>query len=134
MKKFLKVSLLLFALLALAACGGGGSDEIIMDEPMPSGGEDAILVELEFTAEVIVPDEITIPADTDILFVVFNSDVEAGDMNEDHNLVGPEIGLREILVVPGQTARRIWHSYDVPGTYRVGCTIHPWIIMTFIIE
>jgi plastocyanin len=66
--------------------------------------------------------------------VVYNSDTQEGDLNEDHNLVGPDIGLREIIVVPGQTVRRVWHTSDTPGEYWVGCTIHPWIAMTIIVE
>jgi plastocyanin len=104
-----------------------------MDEPMPRGGEKAFLVELEFSAEEIIPNHITIPAGEKILFVVYNSDT-SGDMNEDHNLVSPDLGLREILVVPGQTVRRIWDGYDEPGTYKVGCTIHPWIVMEITVE
>jgi len=136
MKKYVSVLILLFVALILAACGGGGNagDEVIMDEPVPPGAEGAMVVELEFTVDEIVPDKITIPADTDILFVIHNSDTKEGDLNEDHNLVEPEIGLQEILVMPGQTVRRLWHSYDKPGEYRVGCTIHPWINMTFVIE
>ncbi|MBL7164772.1 MAG: hypothetical protein ISS57_19465, partial [Anaerolineales bacterium] len=80
MKKNLLTTFLLIAAVSLVACGGGGdSDEIIMDEPMPRGGEDAFLVELEFNAEEIVPDKITIPAGEKILFVVYNSDTEEGD-------------------------------------------------------
>ena len=135
MKRMFLISMMLLASFMLAACGGGGgSDEIIMDEPMPAGAEDAFVVELEFTAEVIVPDKITIPAGQEILFVVYNSDTGEGDMNEDHNLVGPELGLREIIVVPGQTVRRLWDGYDEPGTYTVGCTIHPWILMEITVE
>jgi len=135
MKKFLLTAFLLSATVILVACGGGGgSDEIIMDEPVPNGAEDAFLVELEFSAEEIIPYQITVPAGEKIYFVVYNSDTEEGDMNEDHNLVGPDLGLREILVVPGQTVRRIWDGYDVPGTYKVGCTIHPWITMEITVE
>ena len=135
MKKILLTALLLAATVILVACGGGGqSDEIIMDEPVPKGADDAFLVELEFTAEEIVPNHITIPAGEKIYFVVYNSDTAEGDMNEDHNLVSPDLGLREILVVPGQTVRRIWEGYDTPGTYKVGCTIHPWIVMEITVE
>lgn len=135
MKKVFLISMMVLSGILLAACGGGGGgDEIIMDEPMPAGAEDAFLVELEFTAEEIVPNKITIPAGQEILFVVYNSDTKEGDLNEDHNLVGPDLGLREILVVPGQTVRRLWDGYDDPGTYTVGCTIHPWIIMEITVE
>lgn len=135
MKKCLSILALLLLMLALAACGGkNADDEIVMDEPVPPGGENAFAVELEFSADTIVPNSVTIPADTDVLFVIYNSDTQEGDLNEDHNLVGPDIGLQEILVAPGQTVRRLWHSYDQPGEYRVGCTIHPWIDMTFVIE
>ena len=136
MKKAIYIFWAILVVLIIAACGGNNAVEsdAIMDEPVPPGAENAVVVELEFTADEIIPNKITIPADTDILFVIYNSDTKQGDINEDHNLVGPEIGLNEILVVPGQTVRRLWHSYDVPGEYRVGCTIHPWIDMTIVIE
>ena len=136
MKKAIYIFLAILVILIIAACSGNNAVEsdAIMDEPVPPGAENAVVVELEFTADEIIPNTITIPADTDILFVIHNSDTKQGDINEDHNLVGPEIGLNEILVVPGQTVRRLWHSYDVPGEYRVGCTIHPWIDMTIVIE
>jgi hypothetical protein len=135
MKKYLLLLGLILLTLSIVACGGDGNgDEIIMDEPVPSGAEDYLKIELEFSADDIVPDRVVVPADTDVLFVVYNSDTEEGDLNEDHNLVGPDIGLREILVVPGQTVRRIWHTPDEPGEYGVGCTIHPWINMNFVVE
>jgi plastocyanin len=133
MKNALMLLTALLIVLMISACGGGGgSDEIVMDEPVPAGAENFTKIELEFTADVIIPDTITVLADTDILFVITNSDTV--DLNEDHNLVGPDIGLQEILVAPGQTVRRVWHTHDVPGEYRVGCTIHPWIDMTIIVE
>jgi hypothetical protein len=134
MKRLVITSSLLIIAIILSACGGGKSEEIIMDEPIPPGGENAYKVELEFSADEIIPNIVTIPADTDILLVIYNSDTKPGDLNEDHNLVGPDIGLNEIIVRPGQTVRRLWHSYDVPGEYRIGCTIHPWIDMTIIIQ
>jgi len=136
MKKWFLFLLTLLIVASLGACGGNGgdSDEAIMDEPVPEGAENAMVVELEFTVDEIIPASVTIPADTDVLFVIYNSDTKEGDLNEDHNLVAPDIGLQEILVMPGQTVRRLWHSYDVPGEYRVGCTIHPWIDMTLVIE
>jgi len=136
MKKTGSVIVALLAILALVACGGGngGSGETVMDEPVPAGAENLMVVELEFSADTIVPNEVTVPANTDILFVIYNSDTKEGDLNEDHNLVAPEIGLAEILVLPGQTVRRVWHTHGTPGTYRVGCTIHPWIDMVLNIE
>ena len=136
MKKYCFILVSILVALALVACGGGNdaADEVIMDEPVPAGAEDAQVVELEFTVDEIVPNTVTIPADSDVLFVIYNSDTKEGDLNEDHNLVAPDIGLQEILVVPGQTVRRVWHSYDQPGEYRIGCTIHPWIDMTVVIE
>jgi plastocyanin len=136
MKNNIFVTILFLLALILSACGdgGGGGDDIIMDEPVPAGAEDAMVVELEFTSDEIIPDTISIPAGQKVLFVIYNSDIEEGGLNEDHNLVAPDIGLREILVVPGQTVRRLWTAYDVAGEYRAGCTIHPWITMTIIIE
>lgn len=131
MKKYLFVWFLVITTLVLVGCGSrNAGDEVIMDEPVPAGAEDALMVELEFSAEEIIPNKVTIPAGKEVLFVVYNSDTEPGDLNEDHNLVAPDIGLKEILVVPGQTARRLWDGYDVPGEYRAGCTIHSWIDMT----
>lgn len=133
MKKLLYILAVLLLAAVLTACSsGGGGEEIIMDEPVPAGAEDAMVIELDFTADEIIPETVTIPAGEKVLFVITNTDTV--DLNEDHNLVGPDIGLQEILVVPGQTARRLWTAYDVPGEYRVGCTIHPWIDMTIIIE
>ena len=131
-KLFVLFVLLAVVVLSLAACGGGSpaGDEIVMDEPVPAGAEDAMLVELEFTVDEIVPNHVSIPAGQDVLFVIYNSDTEEGDLNEDHNLVAPDIGLQEMLVVPGQTIRRTWTAYDQPGEYRAGCTIHSWIDMT----
>ena len=126
--------ILLVVVLALTGCNSGNnaSEEIVMDEPVPAGAEDALVVELDFTADVSIPATFTIPVGQKVLFVISNSDTV--ELNEDHNLVGPEIGLREIIVVPGQTVRRLWDGYDVAGEYRVGCTIHPWIDMTLIFE
>jgi len=134
MKKYLLFVAALLMVLMLSACGGGDSDEVVMDEPVPAGAENLMKIELEFSADEIIPNTVTIPADTDVLFVIYNSDSQEGDLNEDHNLVAPDIGLQEILVVPGQTVRRVWHSYDEAGEYRAGCTIHSWIDMTLIIE
>jgi plastocyanin len=136
MKKTITISMLLLAgFMLLAACGGGGGgDEIIIDEPVPAGAEDAMVIELEFTVDEIIPHTVTIPAGQKVLFVIYNSDTKEGDLNEDHNLVAPDIGLQEMIVLPGQIIRRLWTAYDVPGEYRAGCTIHSWIDMTIVIE
>lgn len=132
MKKNVYVSIVALLLVALLSACGGAAEEIIMDEPVPAGAEGLMVIELNFTADEIFPTTVTVPANTEVLFVISNSDTV--ELNEDHNLVGPEIGLQEIIVVPGQTVRRIWTTYDQPGEYRVGCTIHPWIDMTIVIE
>jgi len=134
MRKAIIILIVFLVGFLLAACGGSNEEDVVMDEPMPAGAENAFLVELEFTEDEIIPAEVTIPAGQEILFVITNSDTKEGGLNEDHNLVAPEIGLKEILVVPGQTVRRLWKSYDQPGAYRVGCTIHPWIVMEITIE
>jgi len=134
MKKAIIILIVLLVGFMLTACGGDNEEDVVMDEPMPAGAENAFLVELEFTEDEIIPNHITIPAGQEILFVIKNSDTKEGGLNEDHNLVAPEIGLKEILVVPGQTVRRLWKSYGEPGTYRAGCTIHPWIVMEITIE
>lgn len=135
MKKTIWAYVLFIAALALAGCGGQqATPELVMDEPVPPGAEDAVVVELEFTADEIIPKEVTIPANTKVLFVIYNSDDKAGDLNEDHNLVAPDVGLKEIVVVPGQTVRRLWDGYGTPGQYRLGCTIHSWIDMTLIVK
>ena len=136
MKRIFLISILLLASFLLVACGNSdaGSGEIVMDEPVPAGAEDAMVVELEFTVDEIIPNTVTIPAGQEVLFVIYNSDTKEGDLNEDHNLVAPEIGMKEMIVIPGQTIRRTWKAYDQPGEYRAGCTIHSWIDMTIVIE
>jgi len=136
MKKMFLISMLLLVSFMLAACGdkGNGSGEVVMDEPVPSGAEDAMVVDLEFTVDEIIPNTVNIPAGQKVLFVIHNSDTKPGDLNEDHNLVAPDINMKEMIVVPGQTIRRLWTAYDVPGEYRAGCTIHSWIDMTIVIE
>jgi len=135
MQKATLIFLLWVIPLALAGCGGKPAEpQVVMDEPVPPGAEDAIVVELEFTADEIIPKEVTIPANKKVLFVIYNSDTKPGDKHEDHNLVAPDIGLKEILVVSGQTVRRLWEGYGTPGEYRLGCTIHSWIDMTLVVK
>lgn len=135
MKKLIFVALLIFSMAALAACGGGTSggavpgEDYIVDEPMPSGAEDARKIELDFTPETIKPNEVTMKAGEKILFVIANTDEE-----EEHNFLDPNAELKEILVHPGQTVRRLWTAPTEPGVYEPNCAIHPWIRMTFIVE
>lgn len=131
MKKFhLFAGVALLALLS--ACGtASNGGEIVMDEPVPAGAENLMVVELEFTMDEIIPNTVTLPANTEVLFVITNTDSE---LAEDHNLVAPEIGLNEMIVVAGQTIRRTWTTFSEAGEYRAGCTIHPWIDMTIVIE
>ena len=134
MKKFVLIGLLLLSIFALAACGGGNGgaypdEDYVMDEPMPSGAEDAHKIELVFTPETINPNEVKMKAGEEVLFVIKNTDEE-----EDHNFLDPDGGLDEILVHPGQTVRRLWTAPDKPGVYEPNCAIHPWIRMTFVVE
>ncbi|GEM_PF-720647 len=134
-KKYIFTTALFLFALILSACGNSdGGGDIVMDEPVPAGAEDAMVIELEFTQDEIVPNRVAVPAGQKVLFVIYNSDTKTGDLNEDHNLVAPDIELQEMLVIPGQTIRRLWDGYDVPGEYRAGCTIHSWIDMTIVIE
>lgn len=134
MKKVILSALVLAFLLAVAGCGGsgggGGQEEsYVMDEPMPAGAEGAHQIDLTFTKYDIDPDEITVKAGEKVLFVIENVD----DV-EDHNMVGSDINVKEMMVHPGQTVRRLWTAYDQPGEYVIGCTIHPEIRMKVMIE
>jgi hypothetical protein len=42
--------------------------------------------------------------------------------------------IKEILVTPGQTVRRLWMPPAKPGEYAAGCTIHPDIRMKFTLQ
>ncbi len=114
--------------LLMAACGPS-KPAVVMDEPMPAGAEGAQVVELQFTPTDIKPDKVTIKAGQKVLFVIKNTDTK-----EDHNLVSPDLAIKEILVVPGQTARRLWTPPTKPGEYPAGCTIHPDIRMKFTLQ
>lgn len=125
------VSLALLLLFALIGCGSGGSSggPIVMDEPVPAGAEGAHIVELTFSPEDIKPDTIALKAGEKVLFVIKNTDPK-----EDHNLVGTDVSLKEIIVHPGQTVRRLWTASSKNGNFAVGCTIHPEIRMKFNIQ
>ncbi|MBI4786012.1 MAG: cupredoxin domain-containing protein [Chloroflexi bacterium] len=109
--------------LALVACGGG-QQPVVMDEPVPAGAEGAQIVELTFTSTEIMPDKVNIKPGAKVLFVIKNTDKQ-----DDHNLVGQDVGLKEIIVKPGQTVRRLWSAPSKTGEFAIGCTIHPEIRM-----
>ncbi len=118
------------ALLAVACSGGGSSGgAVVMDEPVPAGAEGAQIVNLEFSPTDIKPALVEVKAGAKVLFVIKNTDTK-----DDHNLVGADINLKEILVVPGQTVRRLWTAPNKTGEFPAGCTIHPEIRMKFNIK
>lgn len=121
---FLVIILVIIALSSVAC--GGGQAPVVMDEPVPAGAEGAKIVELTFSSADITPDKVSIKAGGKVLFVIKNTDKQ-----DDHNLVGTDIGLKEILVKPGQTVRRLWTAPAKTGEFPSGCTIHPEIRMKF---
>lgn len=136
MKQTLLLLLALGALVALAACSGGSTGlrpgvDYVVDEPVPGGAENARQIELVFSADDIKPNSVTMKAGEKVLFVIKNTDLEK---KEDHNFLSREAGLSEILVHPGQTARRLWTASSKPATYEPSCTIHPWIRMSFVVQ
>ncbi|HHW06891.1 MAG TPA: hypothetical protein GXX34_05070 [Clostridia bacterium] len=139
MKRLLVLLLCLLVALTMTACGGGNQDEVadapeagvdyVLDEPVPEGAEDARVIELEFTPQTIIPNEVTMKTGEKILFVIKNTDPDG-----EHNFLDAASGLPEILVYPSQTVRRLWTAPTTPGEYEPTCTIHPWIKMKFIVE
>ncbi len=130
MREWISLIVLVLVGLLLVACGGSGSSaQVVMDEPVPAGAEGAHIIELTFSPENIKPDNITLKAGEKVLFVIKNTDPK-----EDHNLVGTDVNLKEILVKPGQTVRRLWTAPSKTGEFPVGCTIHPEIRMKFNIQ
>ena len=126
------ILLLLFA--ALVSCGGSKvgvrpDEKYEMDEPVPKGAGDAKTVNLTFTPETIVPNQLMLKAGEKVLFVIKNTDPK-----EDHNFLEPDAGLEEILVHPGQTVRRLWTAPSKAGEYVPSCNIHPWISMTLVVQ
>ncbi len=123
MKKLIAL-LVLGTLVLLGVACSGGQAPVVMDEPVPAGAEGAKIVELTFSPEDIKPANVTLKAGEKVLFVIKNTDPK-----EDHNLVGTDVSLKEILVKPGQTVRRLWTAPSKTGEFPVGCTIHPEIRM-----
>jgi plastocyanin len=122
-KLFLVLAILVVMTLALVGCGSS-KPPVVMDEPVPAGAEGAQVVELTFNTTDIKPSPVTVKAGQKVLFVIKNTDPK-----EDHNVVSTELGIKEILVVPGQTVRRLWTPPTKTGEYNAGCTIHPDIRM-----
>jgi plastocyanin len=128
MRTVLPIIILLCLVVLVVACGGS-QQQVVMDEPVPAGAEGAQVVELIFTSTEIKPDKVSVKSGAKVLFVIKNTDKQ-----DDHNLVGADIGLKEILVKPGQTARRLWTAPTKTGEFPSGCTIHPEIRMKFTIQ
>jgi plastocyanin len=129
MRKLILLGAIVLVMVLVVACGGSAKPAVVMDEPKPAGSEGAQEVTLSFNTTDISPAKVTVKAGQKVLFVVKNTDPK-----EDHNVVSQDLGIKEILVVPGQTARRLWTPSAKPGSYNVGCTIHPDIRMTIVVE
>jgi len=129
MRKLIVLVAVVAMMMLLVACGGSSKPPVVMDEPVPAGAEGAQVVELLFNTKDIVPATVTVKTGQKVLFVIKNTDPK-----EDHNLVSQDLGIKEILVVPGQTARRLWTPTAKAGDYNAGCTIHPYIRMKFVIQ
>jgi plastocyanin len=128
MRKIVVLVVAAALVLLLAACGGS-KPQVVMDEPVPAGADGAQTIELLFNTKDIVPATVTVKAGQKVVFVIKNTDPK-----EDHNLVSTDLGIKEILVVPGQTARRLWTAPAKAGEYPAGCTIHPDIRMKFVVQ
>ncbi|MBI5650327.1 MAG: cupredoxin domain-containing protein [Chloroflexi bacterium] len=128
MRKLIVCVAIVAVMLFIVGCASS-KPPAVMDEPVPAGSEGAQVVELLFNTKDIVPATVNIKAGSKVLFVVKNTDPK-----EDHNLVSTDLSLKEILVVPNQTARRLWTVPSKTGEFNVGCTIHPDIRMKFVIQ
>ena len=118
------IALIVLGVLALGVAACSSQAPVVMDEPVPSGAEGAQIVELVFNEKEIKPEMVSIKPGAKVLFVIKNTDPK-----EDHNLVGTDVGLKEIVVKPGQTVRRLWTAPSKTGEFPIGCTIHPEIRM-----
>ena len=116
--------------VSLSGCGASTSSKnVVVDEPAPSGSSDAREIKLDFTAETINPNTVEMKSGEKVMFTIKNT-----DKKEDHNFLDPDGGLKEIVVHPGQTVRRLWTAPSKSGTYYPACAIHPWIKMTFVVK
>ncbi|MBI5300806.1 MAG: cupredoxin domain-containing protein [Chloroflexi bacterium] len=128
MRKLILLVAVLVVTMLVVACGSS-KPAVVMDEPVPAGADGAQIVNLSFNTTDISPATVTVKAGQKVLFVVKNTDPK-----EDHNVVSQDLGIKEILVVPGQTARRLWTPTAKPGEYPTGCTIHPDIRMKIVVQ
>ncbi len=130
MRTLLAIVVLVMLALGVAACGGSGpSGSVVMDEPVPAGAEGAHVVELTFSPTDITPSTVSVKSGEKVLFVIKNTDPK-----EDHNLVASDVSIKEILVKPNQTVRRLWTVPSKTGDFPVGCTIHPEIRMKMTLQ
>ena len=118
------IALIVLGVLGLGVAACSSQAPVVMDEPVPSGAEGAQIVELVFNEKEIKPEMVSIKPGAKVLFVIKNTDPK-----EDHNLVGQDVSLKEIIVKPGQTVRRLWTAPSKTGEFPIGCTIHPEIRM-----
>ncbi len=105
-------AVLLAAALGLAACGGGDDGGGEASGGGGGGGETVTVVTSEFAFD---PDDITIPADTDVTIELDNSD---GGVEHDFTIDEENV---QIVADPGGTAEG---TVNVPaGDYTVYCSV-----------
>lgn len=129
MRKLILLVTIVMVMVLVVACGGSSKPPVVLDEPVPAGAEGAQTVNLTFNTTDINPGTVSVKGGQKVLFVIKNTDPK-----EDHNVVSPELGIKEILVVPGQTVRRLWTPPTKAGEYNAGCTIHSDIRMKITVQ
>ena len=110
-RKLLFVPALALGLLLTAACGevgnASGGQEIRISAGERSGGR-----QLFFD-----PQEVTVPAGTQVTFVVKNVG------SEDHEFESKESGIEEVVVPPGRERKVTWTAPAQPGRYPAYCDL-----------
>ncbi len=74
---------------------------------------------------------LTVKAGEQVRFTLSNAD------DEPHNLINPEIDLTRANspdVSGGKTLSFVWTVPNKPGTYKVICTYHPWMVINTTIQ
>ena len=74
---------------------------------------------------------LTVKAGEQVRFTLANGD------DEPHNLINPEIGLTRGSspdASGGKTLSFVWRVPNTPGTYKIICTYHPWMVITTTIQ